>query len=363
MASVDDRGETSEDAPSFIGHARTTLRKVIGPTRGPASPLSHLAAYLRFNQCSWLLRRAAGWPAWRADDFLRDLAPACGQRLAEIACAVRGAHHPPAIFIHGVLPRSGTNFLANLLALHPEVAAFPRGLWEFPLLHVAPGAQALQSEFLAMFPRSSEVLQPYELLAYLAGGWLAGLQHEAGERRVLLKSPHAQNLFLFPHLFPRDKLVLCLRDGRDVVASTSATFRSRLLRKSFRQLVSEWKLAADAVLSFAPGGANAHPNVIVARYEDLAGGAPGAALQGLLDRLDLDAACYPFAAASELPVFGSSASAEAGDARWRPRPRTAGFSPIGRWQGWPRRRKQAFLRLAGDTLARAGYSATVEGRG
>jgi protein-tyrosine sulfotransferase len=332
------------------------------PGRGPASPLPHFARYVRFNQFGHLLRRAAGLPAWRADDFLREIDPACARRLTEIAFAVRGPDYPPAIFVHGVLPRSGTNFVANLLALHPDVAAFPRRLWEFPLLHVVPGARALESEFLAMFPRNAEVMQPFELLAYLAGGWLASLQREVGERRVLLKSPHAQNLFLFRHLFPGDKLVLCLRDGRDVIASSSATFRSRLLRKSFRQLVTEWKLATDAVLSFAPGGPNAHPNVVVLRYEDLAGDAVEA-VGTVLDRLGLDAARYPFAAAGVMPVFGSSTSAETGDARWQPRPRGTGFHPVGRWHAWPERRKEAFLRAAGDTLARAGYSRTAAGGG
>lgn len=324
------------------------------------SPLRHVVAHLRFNQAGQMLRRAVGLPVWRRDDFVREVEPACAQRLEEIARSVRGAEYKPAIFVHGVLPRSGTNFLANLLALHPDVASFPRRLWEFPLLHVLPGGRALQSEFLAMFPRNAEVLQPYELFALLASGWLADLQRGVGgDRHVLLKSPHVQHLFLFRHLFPRDKLVLCLRDGRDVLASAMATFRGRLLRKSFRQLAVEWRLAADAVLEFAPGGARAHPNVTVVRYEDLIGGGEQA-VRDLLEDVELDARGYPYAAAVELPVFGSSGSRERGDARWRPQPRAQDFQPVGRWSTWPERRKRAFMRLAGTTLARAGYCREAE---
>lgn len=328
--------------------------------RGPQavkvnSPLRYVMDYLRLNQCGRLLCRAAGLPAWRYHDFIRAIDPATAHRLATIAHEVRGRDYRPAIFVHGVLPRSGTNYLANSLALHPDVAGFPRRLWEFPLLHVVPGAQALQSEFLAMFPRNAEVMRPYELLAYLAGGWLASLQHEAGNRHVLLKSPHVQNLYIFPHLFPRDKLVLCLRDGRDVVASTFATFGNRLLRKSFRQLVTEWKLAAEAVLSFDSGGPHAHPNVVVIRYEDLVQ-SPGTTVQAMLAQLALDPARYPFDALAGMPVYGSSANTASGEARWQPALRENGFNPIGRWQEWPPWRKRLFARMAGDTLLRAGYT-------
>jgi protein-tyrosine sulfotransferase len=315
----------------------------------------HVLRYARWNQCTQLGRRLLGLPVWRAADFAPCLSAADVARLAGVARAIRGADYPPAILLHGVLPRSGTNYLANAIALHPDVAGFPRQMWEFPLLHVAPGAEALQSEFTAMFAANEALLGKHEFLAYLASGWLAALQSEVGARRLLMKSPHVQHIGLFPAIFPRDKLVLCLRDGRDVVASTMRTFGRHLLRKSFRQIVTEWKLATDAALEFAEGNRKHHPNAVVVRYEDGVR-EPQQLMQGLLGRLELDPARFPFDRLDQLPVIGSSTSDAEGASRWRPVARDASFNPIGRWRSWPRRRMKEFMAIAGDTLARAGYA-------
>ena len=325
------------------------------PAAAAQTTLAHLARYARWNQCARLGRRLLGLPVWRQADFLPPLTAAESRRLSELALTIRGPDHPPAILLHGVLPRSGTNYLANAIALHAHVAPFPRQIWEFPLLHVAPGAEALQSEFTVMFPDNEARLTRYEFLAYLSSGWLAALQREVGGQRILMKSPHVQNIGLFPALFPRDKLVICLRDGRDVVASSMATFGRHLLGKSFRQIVTEWKLATEAALSFADGGINQRADAVVIRYEDTVRD-PHATIRHLLDRLDLEPARFPFDRLEDLPVIGSSTSRAEGASRWQPVRREASFNPIGRWHDWPKRRMRQFLAIAGDTLARAGYT-------
>jgi len=276
-----------------------------------------------------------------------------------IARTVRDSPQLPAIFVHGVLPRSGTNFLADALALHPHVHPHPGRLWEFPLLYVASGARALREEFVAMFRRNREVVARYDLLAYLASGWLAALQQEAGPRRILLKSPHVQNITLAPYIFPDDILLLCLRDGRDVAQSSLRTFqRWRLSSKSLSELAREWRYGAEAVLGFEPGGAHACANAKVVRYEALVE-APQRVMRELLAHAGLDLDCYDFEALQRLPVRGSSAlEVAAGEERWAQRDKPEGFQPIGRWKGtWTRRQKRRFKMIAGETLIRAGYAA------
>jgi protein-tyrosine sulfotransferase len=315
----------------------------------------HILRYARWSQSAQLGRRALGLSVWRESDFASTLSAEDVNRLSDLALKARGAAYPAAIFLHGVLPRSGTNYLANAIALHPDVAGFPRQMWEFPMLYVAPGAEALQSEFTAMFPGNEAILGRYEFLTYLASGWMAALQSDAGRKRILMKSPHVQHIGLFPAIFPRDKLVLCIRDGRDVVASTMKTFGGHLLRKSFRQIVMEWKLATEAALTFAEGGPNHYGNAVVIRYEDGVRD-PRQVMQDLLVTLDLDPARFPFDQLTELPVIGSSTSQAEGAMRWQPVERDSSFNPIGRWHDWPRRRMKEFMHIAGDTLTRAGYA-------
>jgi len=327
--------------------------------------LSHVPRFLRVAQCGHLLRRLVGLPACRREDFLFEIDPASRNRLAAIAHRVRGEHYRPAIFVNGVLPRSGTNFVANALALHPDVAGFPREMHEFPLIETAPGATALQHEWLSLYPANAALVRPFEVFGYLASGWLADLQSEAPDRQLLFKSPHVRQIALFRAALPNDKLVLCLRDGRDVVASTMATFERGLLsqsfrkrgifRKSFRQLVAEWKLATEAVLAFAPGGPLADPHTVVVRYEDLVAD-PDGQIATILPVLGLDPARFPSEELRQLPVFGSSTTRENGAQSWEPVERKASFNPIGRFENWPEARKRAFERLAGDVLRRSGYA-------
>lgn len=323
----------------------------------PQRDLRELARYARLPQLYRYGRRAVGLPAARKSDFMVEVPPGETVRLHAIAATIRGPHAPPAIFVHGVLPRSGTNFLADALALHPQVHANPGRLWEFPLLYIAPGAEALQREFLAMFPRNAEVMGRFDLLAYLASGWLTTLQKEAGQRRLLLKSPHVQNLALFRHIFPHDILFLCLRDGRDVIQSSLNTFaRWQLRSKGFSELAREWRYATEAILSFEPGGEHAHANAKVVRYEALVEDTE-AVVHDALRHARLDPEVFDFDALRRLPVRGSSSLASQGDQRWAPHDKPKDFQPVGRWRkAWSARKKRRFKAIAGTALIQAGYA-------
>ena len=314
-------------------------------------------SYLRVRDLYRYVRRAIGLPTARSEDFLLPVSRSEGDRLRTIAADVRGPQPPPALFIHGVLPRSGTNFLADALALHPDVYPHPGRLWEFPLLYVAPGTAALQQEFLFMFRRNSEVMGCYDLLAYLASGWLVALQKEAGRRRMLFKSPHVQNINLFRHIFPGDILFLCLRDGRDIIQSSLQSFRRWGPRsKSFSGLAREWRHGTEAILTFEPGGENAYARAKVVRYEHLVQ-KPEATMRGVLDHAGLDPGAFDFAALARLPVRGSSEIRGGDDARWTPHDKPADFQPIGRWKAaWSMVEKARFKAIAGRTLIRAGYT-------
>ena len=316
--------------------------------------IRQILGYARLSQLPRYLNRALSRPTAQAGDFTFPQSADEREHLASLVRGIRGAGARPAIFVHGVLPRSGTNYLADVLALHPDLQQDPGRLWEFPLLYVAPGADALQREFLFMFKENAEVMKPYEMLAYLAGGWIASLQQRNPDKRMLLKSPHMQNIQLFPSLFPDDIAFLCIRDGRDVVESSMKTFGGGLMRKSFGALAREWQLGCEAALSFKEGGANAHPNVKVVRYEDLVGDTE-ATVRSLLAHAKLDPVSYDFQALEALPVRGSSASKTDLSQRWQPEQKSAGFNPVGRWQSWPDARKKRFNEIAGATLQRAGY--------
>lgn len=318
--------------------------------------------FMRVAQLPGLARRILGFRHVQITDFLPDQSPEDLARLRAITERVRfrdQVRRAPAILVFGVLPRSGTNYVRDVLALHPDVRADAGRLYEFPLLDAMDAFGAAQAEFIEIYPRNAEVMHPNELGAILAAAWIGDLQRSAGEgERILLKNPHVRNLTLATTLFPGDKIVLVLRDGRDVVDSSLKTFGgSSLLRKSFGQLAWEWRCAAEAILSFCNEGSSQHPDVMVLRYEDLMT-ETDATLSQLLRHVALDEARFDRGAFDALPVRGSSRSGLSADDRWRPEERDKNFNPLQRWRSWNNRRKAAFDRIAGDVLTRAGYPPT-----
>jgi protein-tyrosine sulfotransferase len=315
--------------------------------------LADVLAFARIQQIPSLARRAMGIPWLRPSDFFPAVDASDQAKLAAIARRIRGEEYPPAIFVHGIMPRSGTNYLSDIIALHPDVCLNPGRLYEFPLLYMCESTRLLQQEFAFMFPRNAEVMSKYEMLAHLASGWLASLQQENPGRRLLFKDPHLHGIGLFPFIFPGDKLFLLIRDGRDLVSSSLATFGAKgFLGKGFRTLVREWKDTTDAALAMAQRAAE-HPNAALVRYEDIVRN-PAEHIRHLLSHAGLDERRFDIGGLRSLSVRGSSETAAAG-AHWKPVARSAEFSPIGRWANWTTRQKNIFKSIAGETLVKAGY--------
>lgn len=308
----------------------------------------------RIGELPTLVRRVMGLPYLSSGDFLPDISSDQADRMAALASHSRGGG-PRPILLFGVMPRSGTNYIRDLIAAHPQVCADPGRIYEFPLLHAASSAAGFMDDFHALFPANAEVTDRWDALSLLSGSWLRELQKEAEERQILLKCPHVQYLSLAPHVFPDARIILCIRDGRDVVDSTLKSFSRRALsRKTFSQLAREWALASEAVLAFDEGGKFARPEVAVVRYEDVVR-APEVETRKLLSHAGLEVGDYNFDGIEDLPVRGSSRSTATAEQRWQPEAKRSDFNPISRWELWSARRIKKFDRLAGHALEAAGY--------
>jgi protein-tyrosine sulfotransferase len=316
--------------------------------------LATIAADARIAQFPAYIMRAVGLPFLKRADFLPALSAAERDRLASFGSATAG-NRPPAIFIHGVLPRSGTNLVSDALSLHPQVAQNPGDLWEFPLLSVAASAAALERDYLARAPGGAELKERFEFLALLATAWMDRLQQQVAGRTMMFKSPHMQNIGLFQAIFPRDYLILCIRDGRDIAESSARTFGKGLGRKTLIQIADEWSHATEGALTFEKDGANANPRAIVVRFEELVRD-PAGVVRRLLTHCGLATDSFDFEALLKLRVRGSSSFTGAPEKRWQPVEKDAAFDPVGRWQAWSPAKRALFQWRAGKTLERAGYS-------
>jgi protein-tyrosine sulfotransferase len=255
------------------------------------------------------------------------------------------------IFILGISQRSGTNFLFDLLRLHPDCGA-PSFKWEDFLLH--------KSDWLVKYVdavhtgwRRWGADKELESLLYerLGDGLISVLASRAKEKRLVTKTPSVRNLNYFFKLFPRAYLLILVRDGHAVVESRVRTFG-----ESYESAMRRWADGADTILRFRQSAAGAHPNYVLVRYEDL-WNKPEEELRKIFAFVGLDAGKYDFNAAINLPVRGSSTFHGKEEQRyhWKPIEKTADFDPLSHAKHWGRSTHERFNWLAGEKLASLGY--------
>jgi protein-tyrosine sulfotransferase len=256
------------------------------------------------------------------------------------------------VFIVGLTPRTGTNYLWDLVCVHPACA---------------PGREPIREDFflehahlLATFVRDvSSKWDPAwgivseETLAELharIGTALLDFLSTAEDRRLVTKNPSVVGIDRVFAFFPTAQLIVLVRDGRAVVESCVRTFGWDVDLAARR-----WAAAASIAMRFLDGRATDDPAVRLVRYEDLVAD-PRSQMTKLLSFLDLDVAEYDFSAAERLPVRGSSVFLGGqAEVHWDPVERTADFDPLRRWADWSAEQHRRFAWLAGRQQVALGY--------
>lgn len=250
------------------------------------------------------------------------------------------------------MPRSGTNFLSNLLQLHPDCApADP--VWEdFLVTHF--DLLARYSDTVAgKWDKAWGVTEDTgsDLDVALGNGLTNFLQARCAKPRVLSKTPHMDNLDLFYRFFPEGRLLILLRDGRSIVESGARSFGWS--REVAMHSVAR---AAQTVSQFEETHPPEENRYRILRYEDLWQDTE-TQLQGLFEFLELDPANYDWQQALALPVRGSSEleARKAGSIHWDPVERSAEFDPMSRFTGWSDARHFRYNSIAGRDMKPFGY--------
>jgi hypothetical protein len=254
------------------------------------------------------------------------------------------------IFILGISQRSGTNYLCDLLCLHPDCGA-PAPMREDFFVHHADLLVAYAHAVYGHWHRwvIDEKLEAY-LCQSLGEGLLTFLAAHHHGKRLVTKTPSVQNLRYCFKLFPHASLLILIRDGRAVVESRMRTFG-----EPFEVAVRKWAEAAAAIRQFDEAMRGTDCRYLIVRYDDIWTDVRGE-LQRILTFLDLELDRYDFAAATNLPVRGSSAfGRKDGKVHWRPVEKTPDFDPLRRWSHWDRAMHERFNWLAGESLTTFGY--------
>jgi protein-tyrosine sulfotransferase len=269
----------------------------------------------------------------------------------EAARLARGAGRAPGIFVHGIMPRSGTVYLGELLRLHPHLVRHPHQLWEFPALQLSADLQRLQAKFLRMYKPNRSRVQADDFLALFGAAMMAWLHEPVpADRRVLIKMPSVQYLDRFFTMFPYEDLMILLRDGRDLVHSTLKTWRYL----SFIQVCLRWDRSARMILGLRRAPGFDGQRYWLAKYED-ALFEPEVFVREACSRFNLDPLAYPYEKIQHIRVVGSSKLAERPNFKWSYQRRPENFRPVEYWKRWSPLRKLVFKSIAGRSLIELGY--------
>lgn len=259
------------------------------------------------------------------------------------------------IFILGIHGRSGTNFLADLLCLHPD-CGLPAPIMEDYLVH--------HTDLLVRYTKSvywhwSSWKPPFEvdesfedlLCQSIGNGLISFLTSQINEKRLVTKTPSVGNLRYFFKLFPQAYLLILVRDGRAVVESSVKSFGW-----DYEETIRKWADAARTILDFDGNSKDSNVKYMIVRYEDLYSDTEEE-LRQIFAFLDLETETYNLDAAMNLPVKGSSAFHGQGEksVHWEPIEKTSDFKPLERWSHWDRALHERFNWIAGQYLLQFGY--------
>ncbi len=252
------------------------------------------------------------------------------------------------IYIMGAFKRSGTNFLRDLICLHPECqfSKVPEDFLVTEAAKLKAFTDAVRGRWGANWKHMG-----FHLEDCMRRGLLQFIQGISDEPHRVCKSPSTEGLPLCDWMFPECKIVIIVRDARDTLESGRQTFDWELKKKA-----ALWAASASRILKFQqenPGRAH------IVKYEDLVLNLRPT-MQTLLSNLDLRSHSYDFEIAAKLPLRGSCDMIHLnGEMDWDPRPKHEGFSPIGRWQkgkrAWSKTDMFDFEQLAGDRNRMFGY--------
>lgn len=271
------------------------------------------------------------------------------------------------IFILGITPRSGTNFLQDLLVLHPHCQPGLAGE-DFLTAHsdlLLKYVKSVSKEWKPHWKIKKYIDQPEQLvLQHLGEGLVSFLNLRVGPdvttenetildqsplKRLVSKTPSVEKLSNFFALFPQVHLIILVRDGRAVVESAKSTFNWNT-----EVVIHKWANAARTILEFERQTSHSDYRYLIVRYEDVYQETEKE-LKRIFSFLDLDPDCYDFEKAANLPVRGSSELRKQGKVHWNPVERPPDFDPLNRWSDWSQAQRRRFNWIAGEYLVHFGY--------
>lgn len=266
---------------------------------------------------------------------------------------IRGNDNP-IIFINSIMHRSGSGYISHLVRLHPDIYIHPNDLWEVPILKtIVSETKKMHKLFLYNYSHNKGKIGELDFFPLFGSAFINYIKSFVPNRRkrIVLVNTSVDYLNYFYSVFPYEKLIILIRDGRDIVYSSLKTFEGTI----FIQKCYDWKRSAELTYNFINYFKKAGKEFHVFKYEDIWENPYNfIKLFCKVNKLDLNK--YPFEEMNRIGIIGSSQIKLNGKVFWDKHPnRPQDFNPVGRWRSWSIRRKRIFNNIGGEMLIKFGY--------
>ena len=262
--------------------------------------------------------------------------------------------HNPIILL-SPCPRSGSNYLENLLLLHPQCrkSKVPEDFFlansETLLNFCRSVADSWDDWWLRRLGGAPRLAMHIgtALLRFADPGPEA--EGPVSDFRLILRSPTTEGIAAATTLFPNARVLVLVRDGPATVESGRRSFGW-----PYEEAMQAWRRSVRRVLTVLASADG--PRCQLIRFEDLTAD-PAREIARAIAFLGLDPGLYPFDRVNEVPVFGSSSfgRTDGEGVHWRPVPKDSSFDPLARAQSWSANRRARFAWLAGAEQRKLGY--------
>ncbi len=273
-------------------------------------------------------------------------------------------------FLLGIMPRSGTNYLENILSLHNDcVTCTP--IYEDFLISQS-GLLLKYSKQVSRFwnpkwDESNKYLDKDILLKNIGNGLLNFLSNpitdknnhiqdtHGNKKTILSKTPSVKNIHNFFKLFPTAKVIILIRDGRAIVESGCKSFDW-----NFEKACYDWGKAVKNIENFIANNPEKKDQIKVVKYEDILTNTE-IEVNRIFDFLKLDKNIVAVDDIHNLDISGSSETRNKSDkVTWKPVKMNDEFNPLNRFSHWGHYKKRRFEWISGKQLLSMGYCNSID---
>jgi len=256
------------------------------------------------------------------------------------------------IFILGITGRSGTNYLYNLLLTHPDCEGSSLMAEDF-IIYGLDQLDKYTNKVASKWKKewNYNPKMQSKLKKSLGKGIEGFLKNTSTSKCIVSKTPSTLNIDRFFDFFQEAKLIIIIRDGKNVVESgVKSNFWN------YEMGFHIWDKSAKRILNFLKNNKPFSDRILLVKYENLINSL-SEEMARVLDYCELDFDKYNMNKAKHTKILGSSTvKTKEKEFVWKVIPEKSNFNPLNRSLHWNKTLHYRYNRKCGDSTQKFGYS-------